>query len=58
MEDADVRLCGDHATLTRIVAGRQTPFEAYLQLELTIEPRMNDEVRGLVETVFPRVPMG
>ena len=33
-----------------------TPFEAYLQVDLNIQPMVNDRVTGLLETLFPRIP--
>ena len=54
---ADILLtCGDD-TATRVALGRETPFEAYLQTRLTIEPRVSDSITKLVETVFPKVPL-
>jgi hypothetical protein len=54
----DILISTDDDTITRIVAGRMTPFEAYLQLQLSIHPMVNDQVKGLLETLFPRVPRG
>jgi ribosomal protein S18 acetylase RimI-like enzyme/putative sterol carrier protein len=58
IEDADILLSGDDDTITRIIVGRITPFEAYLQVDLTIQPMVNDRVKGLLETLFPRIPKG
>ena len=48
--------CSD-TTLNKVMMGRETPFEAYLQTDLTIEPRCNDRVSKLLETLFPKVPV-
>lgn len=52
---ADITLAGSDAAITRIVAGVQTPFEPYLQLDLQITPALNERVLKLLETLFPRV---
>jgi len=49
------RTAGADETITRIVGGIETPFEAYLQLHLQITPMLNDNVRGLLERLFPRL---
>ena len=51
----DIALSGSDAAITRIVAGIETPFEAYLQLDLMIAPMLNDATRDLLETLFPRL---
>ena len=48
--------CSD-TTMSKIVMGRETPFEAYLQTNLTIEPRVTDPIVKLLETLFPRMPV-
>ena len=48
--------CSDEA-LTRAVTGRETIFAAALQLDARIEPQLNDQVRDLLETLLPRMPM-
>ena len=52
---ADIILTCDADTLTRVVLGRETPFEAYLQTRLVIAPRVSSRVIELLETVFPKV---
>ncbi|HCU38497.1 MAG TPA: hypothetical protein DGT21_24680 [Armatimonadetes bacterium] len=52
---ADIVLQCDDDTLTRVVLGRETPFEAYLQTRLVIAPRVSSRVVELLETVFPKV---
>ncbi len=52
---ADIILTCDDDTLTRVVLGRETPFEAYLQTRLSISPRVSSRVIELLETVFPKV---
>jgi len=56
LEDADMLISANDDTITRIIVGRMTPFEAYLQIELSIRPMVNDRVTGLLETLFPRIP--
>jgi GNAT superfamily N-acetyltransferase len=53
----DVLLKCDDETAARVALGRETPFEAFLQSRLTIEPRISDSITRLVETVFPKVPV-
>jgi GNAT superfamily N-acetyltransferase len=43
--------------LNTILMGRQTPFEAYLQTDMAIQPRVSDRVTKLLETLFPTMPM-
>lgn len=52
---ADIVLSADDDTITRVALGRETPFEAYLQTRLVIEPRISASITKLVEVVFPRV---
>jgi putative sterol carrier protein/GNAT superfamily N-acetyltransferase len=56
LEDSDILLSADDDTITKIIAGVMTPFEAYLQTELNIQPMVNDKLIGLLETLFPRIP--
>jgi putative sterol carrier protein len=51
---ATIVIACDDDTLTRVVSGVETPFEAYLQTRLTIEPHVHGEITGLLETLFPR----
>jgi len=51
----DVVLTASDDIITHVVLGQRTPFEAYLQTELTIGPRINERISGLVEVLFPRV---
>jgi len=55
-EDVDILISADDDTITRIVVGIVTPYEAYLQIEVAIEPVVNDRVTGLLETLFPHIP--
>ncbi len=48
-----VLTCDDDA-LTRVVRGIETPFEAYLQLRLTIQPQINEQITKLLEALFPQ----
>ena len=55
---AQIRLTTDDRTLTEIIVGRRTAFEAYLQLDLAVEPSMNRDLRGLTDALFPKVVPG
>jgi GNAT superfamily N-acetyltransferase/putative sterol carrier protein len=54
--DVNIHIQADDDTITRIVIGRLTPYEAYLQRELTIKPIVNDGVIDLLKTLFPKIP--
>ncbi|MBM4081041.1 MAG: hypothetical protein FJ278_15160, partial [Planctomycetes bacterium] len=54
---ADVVLRCDDETASRIVLGRETPFEAFLQSRLNIAPRVTESLTRLLETVFPKLPV-
>ena|GEM_PF-929560 len=56
LDDADILISANDDTVTKIILGRITPFEAYLQLELSVQPVVNDGITGLLDTVFPRIP--
>ena len=45
---------GSDRTITKIVGAIETPFEAYLQLDLAIQPMLNDAARQMLEKLFPR----
>lgn len=45
------------SALERFVLGRETPLEGYLQRRAEIEPQVNSAVMGLLETLFPQVPI-
>ena len=51
-------LACDDDTLTRIVRGVETPFEAYLQLCLTIQPQVSEQITKLLEVIFPQCAIG
>jgi putative sterol carrier protein len=55
-DDVDILITADDDTVTKIILGRITPFEAYLQTDLSIQPAANDGITGLLDTVFPRIP--
>ena len=55
---AHIRLTTDDRTLTEIIVGRRTVFEAYLQIDLAVEPSMNRDLRGLTDALFPKVVPG
>lgn len=52
----DVVLRSDDVTLTRVVTGRETPLEGYLQRVSDVEPQVSPIVMKLLETLFPEVP--
>lgn len=52
----DVVLRSTDATITRVVVGRETPMEGYLQQVSSIEPQVSPIVMKLLETLFPEVP--
>ncbi len=56
LENVDILIAADDDTITKIIVGRMTPYEAYLQIEMTIQPMVNNHVTGLLETLFPRIP--
>jgi GNAT superfamily N-acetyltransferase/putative sterol carrier protein len=56
LDDADILISANDDIITRIILGRITPFEAYLQTDLSIQPAVNDGITGLLDTVFPRIP--
>jgi GNAT superfamily N-acetyltransferase/putative sterol carrier protein/uncharacterized membrane protein len=55
-DDADISISADDDIITKIIVGRITPFDAYLQTDLSIQPTVNDGITGLLDTVFPRIP--
>ncbi|MFW5868719.1 MAG: hypothetical protein ACOCX2_12930, partial [Armatimonadota bacterium] len=52
----DIVLRSTDERITRIVTGRETPVEGYLQREMAIEPQVSPAVMKLLETLFPHVP--
>ena len=56
-EDMDILISADDDTITRLIIGGMTPYEAYLQNELSIRPIVNNRVTELLETLFPRIPI-
>ncbi len=52
----DIVLRTSDATITRMVTGRETPLEGYLQQVTTIDPQVSPAVMKLLETLFPEVP--
>ncbi|MBD3182573.1 GNAT family N-acetyltransferase [Candidatus Poribacteria bacterium] len=55
-EKANINLSAHDDIITSMIAGRITPYEAYLQIKMTIKPMVNEYVIGLLETLFPRMP--
>lgn len=54
---AEMLIRATDETITRFVLGRETPLEGYLQRRAEIEPQVNSAVMGLLETLFPQVPI-
>ena len=54
---ADIALQGRDDAISRLVVGRQTAFQAVLQLDLRITPKANEDVTRLLDLLFPRVPL-
>lgn len=54
---ADIAIDTDDQTLSRIMCGRETVFEAMLQLRLRITPKANRDVTTLLESLFPRMKL-
>jgi len=52
----DIVLHTTDETITRVVTGRETPLEGYLQRVTSIEPQVSPLVMKLLETLFPEVP--
>jgi hypothetical protein len=53
----DVAVETDADTLSRVMVGRATMFEAMLQMRLRIRPRPNRDVTTLLGALFPRMKM-
>ena len=51
----DVTLSGTDETITEIVTGIETPFEAYLQVKLRIEPMLTAKAQDMLEKLLPRL---
>lgn len=52
---ADITLSGSDDTITRIVTGIASPFEAYLQIDLRISPMLTEKTQNMLEALFPRL---
>jgi len=52
-----IALEGDDDAISRLIAGRRTAFQAFLQLELRITPKPNRDVTTLLDGLFPRMPV-
>lgn len=49
-----ISISTDDDTITHFILGNFTPYQAYLQNHLQIEPTANSSVAGLLETLFPK----
>ena len=47
-------LSTDDDTITRLILGVVTPYEAYLQNQLHMAPTVNDSIIGLLAALFPK----
>ncbi len=56
-ESADLFLSTSDERLTRLVCGGEDLWESYRQWEVTVRPRFNERIRGLIQTLFPRLPL-
>jgi ribosomal protein S18 acetylase RimI-like enzyme/putative sterol carrier protein len=56
LSDANITFSADDATITGIVIGKLSPYEAYLQQEMKIKPILNNDIAGLLKTLFPKIP--
>ena len=56
LSDANITLSADDATITGVVIGKLSPYEAYLQQEMKIKPIVNNDITGLLKTLFPKIP--
>ena len=54
LPETGLSISTDNATLTCFILGIFTPYDAYLQNQLHIEPTINSSVAGLLETLFPK----
>ncbi|MCG9127249.1 GNAT family N-acetyltransferase [Candidatus Poribacteria bacterium] len=54
ISDTGLSISTDDDTLTGFILGVFTPYDAYLQNQLYIEPTVNSSVVGLLETLFPK----
>lgn len=52
----DIVLHTSDERITRMVTGRETPLEGYLQHDTRISPQVSPLVMKLLETLFPQVP--
>jgi len=55
LNDMDIILIADDDTITEMIIGRATPFDAYLQRRMTIKPIANDKVIRLLKQLFPKM---
>ena len=51
---ADITLAGSDDTITSILLAGQTPFEAYLQTDLSITPMLNERTSAMLEALLPK----
>ena len=52
---ADIAIDADDDTIARLMCGRQTVFEAFLQTDLRLTPKANKDVTAHLEALFPRM---
>jgi GNAT superfamily N-acetyltransferase len=56
-ESADLLLSTSDERLTRLVCGGENLWESYRQNKVTVRPRFNERIRGLLQALFPRLPL-
>lgn len=56
-EVADLTLSTSDERLTRLVCGNEDLWESYRQNKVTVQPRFNERIRGLIQALFPLLPL-
>lgn len=54
---ADPFLTTSEERLTRLVCGSEDLWESYRRGKVTVQPRFNERIRGLIQTLFPQLPL-
>ena len=54
LPETGISISTDDDTLTNFILGIYTPYDAYLQNQLHIQPTINSSIAGLLETLFPK----
>ena len=56
-EKVDAELILSQETLTRLISGALALWDAYLEGLISVKPRMSAELKSLLESIFPQVPL-